>query len=264
MNSTNHKPQTSNLKPISFLKINCVLLLFFFSFISCENDEISNNNSNVLVHKREVIDAVDNQSCDEFNPSCTTDGPFGQPYFASYTLEYLGCPIKVSFWVHPCSGIQHVYFTDFNITLPNTFEDSDCISLKIKYRNNFDKETQTWNYDGINRWYLDMYKVLSKQAELIWFNNELNGQYTGWVSSFIESKCIQLCIIKSPDNELNFDLIKQVQCGESCCVRYTYYKNDNPNDATVEIIGNPICRVIPFECAGKLTGICNNSCVGLE
>jgi hypothetical protein len=225
-----------------FLSLAAAILIALI--ISCAKESKENE------IQKEVIENRSSPYCQHM-VICKSNDPFEQPQHYNDFIYYQGCKIDVSYWVRTCEvPVKMKQFYDFEMTFDST--NPACKSL-FGTQNTFDASAANIKYNQIS-------KYVSTQIEERYFLYKNNGDWTGWQAAFFAAGCYKLCV--------NFDFegfpsLTKIKCGESCCIRRTWYANSVPTGASY-LEGDPICIPVVTNCkTGKSTDICNVACYGL-
>ena len=230
-----------------------------FYFLSCGDDHIENNQSQ-YTQTRELSDGA----CDiPYQIGCDT-----ATIDTFITIDT--CEVPVRFFRKICPGFGGVSFTFGHFVINNnSLQLDDTI-----YCDNLDTWSALWamgNNSGAEAAWDNFRKQVSIAVEkmvILEYILEHPGNYDcessssviTIASSFIETNCKAIC----GEQEEGIWNLRDVVCGNGCCVRFTDYciRNGQLIVKATHTDSAPGCVTVSNDCRGIL-GNCRNSCAGL-
>ncbi|MBP9195931.1 MAG: hypothetical protein KBF57_14700 [Saprospiraceae bacterium] len=241
--------------PFSFI----LMAVMSFYFLSCGDDHIENNQSQ-YAQTRELSDGACNIPYQIGCDTATID--------TFITIDT--CEVPVRFFRKICPGFGGVSFTFGHFVINNnSLQLDDTI-----YCDNLDTWSALWamgNNSGAEAAWDNFRKLVSIEVEkmvILDFISKNSGNYDcessssviTIASSFIETNCKAIC----GEQEEGIWNLRDVVCGNGCCVRFTDYciRNGQLIVKATHTDSAPGCVTVSNDCRGTL-GNCRNSCAGL-
>ena len=238
-----------------------IILMAFMSiyFLSCSDDHAENNPSQ-YAQTRELSDGACDIPYQEGCDTLTID--------TFVTIDT--CQVPVKFFRKICLTASGISFTFGHFVINNN-------SLQLYdtiYCNNLDTWSALWamgNNAGAEVAWDNFRKQVSIAVEKMVilqyildhpenYDCESSGSVVTIASSFIETNCKAIC----GEQEEGVWNLRDVVCGNGCCVRFTDYciRDGQLIVKATRTESGPACLPVSNDCRGTL-GNCRNSCAGL-